>query len=86
MNSDGRDELQRMIEADEAADALELAGQGVIKLSPIQYARKRGIQPQLIYYYVRAGHIKVEECICGRPVIDIASADKFLAEKGKKDA
>jgi hypothetical protein len=78
-------ELQAMIEADELADKEELAHSGVIKMSPIEYARHRKLQPQLVYYYIRAGHIKSEECICGRPVIDIASADAYLAEKAKRD-
>lgn len=65
-----------MMAEDELADQMELG-----KMSPIEYARAKGIQPQLVYYYIRAGHIKVEHCICGRKVIDVPSADAFLAEK-----
>lgn len=78
-------ELQRMIEEDELKDKEELAKAGVIKMSPIEYARHRKLQPQLVYYYIRAGYIKQEECICGRPVIDIASADAYLADKAARD-
>jgi hypothetical protein len=81
----GMDDLQRQIEADELADKEELTHAGVLKMSPIEWARKRGLQPQLAYYYIRSGHIKVEDCICGRPVIDIASADAYLVEKAARD-
>jgi hypothetical protein len=81
----GMDDLERQIKADEAADKEELTKAGVLRMSPIEYARKRGLQPQLVYYYIRAGHIKQEDCICGRPTIDIESADAYLAEKAKRD-
>lgn len=74
------DDLQRMIEEDELLDQMELG-----KMSPIEYARAKGIQPQLVYYYIRSGHIKVEVCVCGRKVIDVPSADAYLADKGQKE-
>lgn len=74
------DELQRMIEEDERLDQMELG-----KMSPIEYARAKGIQPQLVYYYIRSGHIKVEQCVCGRKVIDVPSADAYLRSKDKKE-
>jgi hypothetical protein len=79
----GIDDLARQIAEDEAADKEELTRRGLLKMSVIEFARKRKMQPQLVYYYIRAGHIKQEECICGRPVIDIESADKYLSEKEK---
>jgi hypothetical protein len=79
------DDLERQIREDELKDKEELTQSGILRMSPIEYARKRGLQPQLVYYYIRAGHIKVEDCICGRPTIDIASADAYLAEKAKRD-
>jgi hypothetical protein len=78
------EDLESQIAADEARDKEELTKAGLLKMSPIEYARARKLQPQLVYYYIRAGHIKSEECICGRVVIDIESADKYLAEKAKK--
>ena len=54
------------------------------KLSVRDYARKHKIQPQLLYYYIRRGYIKEEDCVCGRPVIDVESADKYLRGKAKE--
>lgn len=70
------DELLRQILEDELADQAELG-----KMSPREYAKLKGIAPQLVYYWARAGHVKVENCICGRKVIDVASADAYLSER-----
>lgn len=51
---------------------------GATKLTPREYGRFRGIQPQLIYYHIREGHIQKEQCVCGRSVIDIELADKYF--------
>lgn len=75
------DELMRQMEEDELADKAE----HVTKLTPVEYAKLRsGLQPQLVYYYIRTGKIKQETCICGRKVIDIKAADEFFASKDKK--
>lgn len=72
------DELMRQMEADELQDKAE----HVTKLTPVEYAKLRpGLQPQLVYYYIRNGKIKPEVCICGRKVIDIKAADEFFASK-----
>lgn len=48
------------------------------KLSPREYGLSHGIKPQLVYYYIRKGNLKLETCICGRHVIDVATADEFF--------
>lgn len=64
------EELLAAMERDEA--------DGAIKLSPREYAILRGKKPQLVYYYIRRGKLTLEECICGRGVIDVEAADKFF--------
>lgn len=56
--------------------------EGATKLKPIKYGKLRGIQPQLVYYHLRQGHIKTEQCLCGDTVIDVDLADQFF-RKGK---
>lgn len=53
--------------------------EGATKLSPREYARLRGKKPQLIYYYIRTKRLQLEQCICGRNVIDVEATDKFFA-------
>lgn len=55
---------------------------GVTKLSPRDYGKLRGISPQLVYYHIREGHIKKEQCLCGRSVIDVELSDQYF-QKGK---
>jgi hypothetical protein len=69
------EELLEQMERDEA--------EGATKLSPREYGLSHGIKPQLVYYYIRKGELKLENCICGRHVIDVATADEFF--KGRKD-
>jgi hypothetical protein len=66
----GTDELFAQMERDEA--------EGATKLSPREYGLSHGIKPQLVYYYIRKGDLKLETCICGRHVIDVAMADEFF--------
>lgn len=80
------DDFLARVAADELADKLEAAANGQIKMSVREYAIARGLQPQLVYYYVRQGYIQTEDCICGRLVIDVKSADTYLSEKAAKDA
>lgn len=81
----GFEGLQAAIEADELADAHEAAKDGSAKMSVREYAKFKKMQPQLLYYYLRQGYIKEEPCICGRKVIDVASADAYLAGKAAKE-
>jgi hypothetical protein len=74
------DELMRQIEQDE----LEDKSHSVTKMSPMEYARARGMQAQLVYYYIRTGKIQDHNCICGRRVLDIEEADAFFKAKAKK--
>jgi hypothetical protein len=64
------DELFAAMERDEL--------EGATKLSPRDYGKLRGIQPQLVYYHIREGHIKKEQCLCGRSVVDIDAADQYF--------
>lgn len=68
----------------EAEDAIDAAQAGLTKLTPREYAKAKGLQPQLVYYYIRQGKILKETCVCGRTVVDIESADKFLESKAQK--
>lgn len=55
------------------------------KMPVTEYARKRGLQAQLVYYYIRTGKLPDEDCICGRRVVDVKAADTFFkALKQKK--
>lgn len=78
------EDLEAAILADELADAHEAALDGTVKMSVREYAKFKKMQPQLIYYYLRTGKIKEEACICGRKVIDVASADEFFAKAEAK--
>jgi hypothetical protein len=71
------DELIALMQQEEA--------EGAAKLSPREWASLRGITPQLVYYHIRAGHIKPETCICGRTVIDVEAADEFWKTKENKE-
>lgn len=63
-----------------------MAEGAVTKLSPKEYAELRirrfpKLSPQLVYYYLRNGKLKSEQCICGRLVVDVAEADEFFEGK-----
>jgi hypothetical protein len=52
------------------------------KLSVADYSKLRGLQPQLVHYYVRKGDLVAEKCeCCGGKVIDVETADKVLKVK-----
>jgi hypothetical protein len=69
------DEVIKQMQADEEADARYI--------TPVNYGKLRGIAPQLIYYYIRAGHITTKHCDCGRRVIEKEEADEYLRSVGK---
>jgi hypothetical protein len=71
------DELIEQMKQDELSDAT--------KLSPREYGKLRGIQPQLVYYHIREGHIDKETCVCGRSVIDIDHADQYFKKGNYAD-
>lgn len=47
-------------------------------LTPREYAKLRGMQPQLVYYFIRTKKIEVELCKCGRKVVNVETADEFF--------
>jgi hypothetical protein len=67
-----------MDEPDFEMDDLAEQADEVGKLSPREYAKLRGLTPQLVYYYLRTGKIVEERCICGRKVIDVKLADEAM--------
>lgn len=67
------DDLIEQMKADEVV--------GATKMSPRDWAKTKSIAPQLVYYYIKAGHIKKETCQCGRSVIDVEDAEAFWREK-----
>jgi len=75
------DAIKRMM----AEDELDAAQAGLSKMTVIEWARARSLQPQIVYYWVRTGKIKQELCVCGRKVIDVAGADAYYAEKQETD-
>ena len=80
------DDLIARMAADDLRDKLEAAhSDGITRMSVREYALAHGIQPQLMYYYVRQGYIEQKPCICGRMVIDVKSADEYLIQKAAKD-
>jgi hypothetical protein len=71
------------IESEEDLELAEILDQAqeVGKLTPREYAKARGMNPQLVYYYIRSGALKTERCICGRTVLDVRTADQTLQTK-----
>ena len=72
------DDLLKQIEEDEKADALELAREGQIVLTPIAYAKARGIRPQKVYSAIRNRKLAPERCPCGRLIVNIEAADTLF--------
>lgn len=82
----GIDDVIREMQEDEKRDRTH----DQKKATPIDYARLRSrtnrnkMAPQKVYYAIRNNRIELENCICGRHVIDIEAADKhfgFTAEE-----
>jgi hypothetical protein len=74
------DELIAAMQADEARDVLEVAE----VLSIGDYARARGIRPQVIHYYLKTGKLHRETCRCHRMVIDVKEANELFDSLGEK--
>jgi predicted site-specific integrase-resolvase len=54
-------------------------------MSVAEYAKRLGLQPQLVYYYIRKGRIKKHPCgECGRDVIDVSDADAIFNPSEKE--
>lgn len=73
------------IESEADLERLELEDQAqeVGFLTPREYAKLRGMQPQLVYYYIRTKQIEPELCKCGRKIISVEQTDKLFASKKK---
>jgi hypothetical protein len=74
------DELIAQMELDELEDATHM--------SPRDFAKMMKVSPQLVYYHIRAGHIKKRRCLCGRSVVEVKEAEAFwktLKGKGQAD-
>ena len=65
---------------DELGDIEEQA-RVVGKLTPREYAKLRGLSPQLVSSHIRNKTLELEYCICGRRVLDVKLADEALQEK-----
>jgi hypothetical protein len=66
------EEFFRQVRLDELADREDLFG----RMKPIDYARSRGITPQLVYYRIRLKGLEYKPCpCCGTPTIDTKEAD-----------
>lgn len=74
------DDFIRQVEEDELQDALELSE----FMSIGDFARARGIRPQLVHYYLRNNRLRRYKCCCGRPVLKVKEANQFF-DGGKDD-
>lgn len=81
MDALSTDELFEQMSRDELEDTV-LFQTG--RMTPRDYAKKHGFEPQILYYYLRTGRLKKHYCDCGRPVIDVAETDALLAEQKAK--
>jgi hypothetical protein len=73
--------MDELLEVMEKGDLEDLAEQ--THLTPIEYAKLRGMTPQVVYYHIRRGTIKDERCKCGRRVVEVRSADEALQAKAR---
>lgn len=78
-------EPTRMLSPEEF-DLLDIQDQAeeVGFLTPREYAKLRGMKPQMVYYYLRTGVITDELCKCGRRVINVVTTDEALSSKARK--
>jgi hypothetical protein len=70
------DELVAQMERDELADAA--------LLTPRDFAKVIGVQPQLVYYYIRTKKLDVVVCQCGRKCVNVEAATKFFNERNQE--
>jgi hypothetical protein len=74
-----RDMDDSELELEELADQVREVG----KLTPREYAKLRGHNAQLVYYYIRQKQLELEYCICGRKVLDVKLTDEFFDSRKK---
>lgn len=64
---------------DDAIKEMQLGDlEGATKMSPIDYAKLRGIYPQKVYGALRNHKLKDTKCDCGRRVIVVEEADEYF--------
>jgi uncharacterized membrane protein YkoI len=54
------------------------------KLTPIEFARINGIAPQQVFGWIRKGILETERCICGRKVLDVATAQEVVDKRRRR--
>lgn len=71
---------------EEFMELMDIADQAVQVgfLTPREYAKLKGMSPQLVYYYIRNKVIETEQCRCGRTILSVVQADEALAEKARQ--
>lgn len=69
---------------DHIQEVEEFEYEGAEKLSPIEYARYKGMRPQMVYYYIRNKVLTTEVCACGRRVLDVEHSDEALRARLEK--
>ena len=67
---------------DEDLGAFEFEGAEVLPIR--DYAKYKGLAPQLVYYYIRTKKIETNLCQCGRKIINVRDADAALT-RSKED-
>lgn len=72
--------LEEIWELEDIADQADIVG----KLTPREYAKLRGMAPQMVYYYIRNKVVETEHCVCGRIVVDVKAANQAI--QAKKEA
>jgi hypothetical protein len=77
----GIDDFLKAVQEDELEDQIQ--EQTVARIN--DYARSRGIKPQLVHYHVRANHLQKQTCACGALVVNIEAADLALGIKAKDE-
>jgi hypothetical protein len=75
--------LQDEMQALKATSVEELQEQAdeVGYLTPREYAKLKGKQPQQVYTWIRKGVIKSEKCKCGKTIVNTMEADEALLRR-----
>lgn len=78
--------LQERMQALKATSVEELKEQAdeVDFLTPREFAKLRGVQPQQVYGWIRKGVIEAENCKCGRTIVCVSKSTAIL-NKRKRD-
>jgi hypothetical protein len=74
------DELMTRVAEDELRDRAETSE----LMSPIDYAKLRGIKPQKVYYYLRTGKLEEQYCNCGRKCVNVVETDALFEDLERK--